>query len=276
MTSDADRPFLVDVELDAGQLELCRELTAFGLELVDAAAGEPPDQVSRADVEQTLERRRREMQLADAALTGAGPAFAFTMGDLALLVELAGWLRESAEHNADRVPDGLDALEAHLTAIHRAALPAAGAHFEAQLRRRVRSEQPQVIAVGAGQHTAQFAYTAGLWLRFGHPEIIAVGLPAQPAHQLLNVLIEKVRSGQRLEPGLTFQVEWMDFTFALAGPADAGRAGEWIRMAPDDDAGRPAPALQLVWPDAEDRLPWQDGYSMPADAQPPIAGTWTS
>ena len=46
-----------------------------------------------------------------------------------------------------------------------------------------------------------FAYTIGLFKNYGHPEVIAFGLPPDRLHALLNLVGDEAKSGCRRSPG---------------------------------------------------------------------------
>lgn len=113
---------------------------------------------------------------------------------------------------------------------------------------------------------APFGYTVGLTAH-GYPELVIAGLPLQTTHALLNDLAQRVydkaerfTNGQRvadLVPG---------YDMVICN----GRDTEQIRptMAYNRYGTGNVRLQQIVWPDREGRFPWEDGYSMPADAQP--------
>src|SRR3954452_17341935 len=60
-------------------------------------------------------------------------------------------------------------------------------------------EEPgwHVFAVEEDEEGPAFAYSIGLHHNFGHPEVILLGLPVRVMHQMLNVVGDQVRSGEK-------------------------------------------------------------------------------
>jgi uncharacterized protein DUF4262 len=120
-----------------------------------------------------------------------------------------------------------------------------------------------------------FAYTVGLsGPRFGHPELLVVGLGRDTAGIVRNDLGERVRDGQRLHAGQRINDLLEDVD---GGPVQV----ELVRVddAADERApltaanrlyghGRPIDALQVVWPDHNHRFPWDPGYDAMRAMQP--------
>jgi Domain of unknown function (DUF4262) len=124
-----------------------------------------------------------------------------------------------------------------------------------------------------------FAYTVGLsGPRFGHPELLLVGLGRDTAGIVLTDLCERVRDGQRLYAGQRIG--------DLLRDVDGGAAPvELVRV--DDAADVRAPlsaanrlyghggsveALQVVWPDHQHQFPWDPGCDGAMRALQPLLG----
>jgi hypothetical protein len=87
----------------------------------------------------------------------------------------------------------------------------------------------QYVSNGEDEHVPPFCYTIGLH-ELGHPELLVFGDQCMSA-MVLNTV---------------------------------GANRHYHR--PDEDS---VPAMQLVWPDAHGRFPWDTGYELPAWYQPP-------
>jgi hypothetical protein len=120
-----------------------------------------------------------------------------------------------------------------------------------------------------------FSYTVGLCgPRFGHPELIVVGLDPNTAQAILNDLGERVRGGQRLHAGQRV--------------VDLLRGGYEVELlAVDASADERAPlsvanrlyghgglveALQVVLPDQHHRFPWDPGFAAEMRSVQPLLG----
>ena len=112
-------------------------------------------------------------------------------------------------------------------------------------------------AAVAVESTPPFTYTAGLWRRWNHPELIITGLPAETAKWVLDRAVQAISAGHPIEadtsiPGLIG-----------AYPAAARRIADeqlpQLAFAADLYRGVIFTALQLVWPDGAGNFPWDRG-----------------
>jgi hypothetical protein len=112
-----------------------------------------------------------------------------------------------------------------------------------------------VIRVLEDQVGPGFAYTIGLFKNYGHPEVIAFGLPPERLHGLLNLVGDDAKAGGHRGPGDVSAefIEGYPCSF-IEFPATAFR--EYLGYALWFYSGAPFPALQLVWPDKHGRFPW--------------------
>lgn len=115
-----------------------------------------------------------------------------------------------------------------------------------------------VAAIVGDEHGCDWAYTIGLDLSFGHPELLIAGLDARVAGALLDLLGGEVADGRtigantvlRLDGGLELRARGID-------PIWCAR-GDWFNLGRQvmGELGRRWPAsLQLIWPDADGRFP---------------------
>jgi Domain of unknown function (DUF4262) len=116
-----------------------------------------------------------------------------------------------------------------------------------------------VIKVGAGGNEPAFAYSLGLYEKFGHPELILFGLDLDTMHQLINDAGEQIRSGRRYEDGQQYIDLLDDFpcVFRLVRPEEYDghlTYSQWFYR------GSEFPALQMVWPDMNSRFPWDADF----------------
>jgi hypothetical protein len=123
--------------------------------------------------------------------------------------------------------------------------------------------------------TVPFAYTVGL-TGYGFPELVIAGLPPETGHVLLNEMAGRVcdeglglRHGHHIRgllDGQEVRVVAGEISEVLFPGAALMRYGDGrVRL------------LQLAWPDAGDRFPWQSGYDAVTYPQPtigaPLVGT---
>jgi Domain of unknown function (DUF4262) len=124
-----------------------------------------------------------------------------------------------------------------------------------------------------------FAYTIGLSRpRFGHPELLVVGLGTDTAQIVLKDLCERVRDGQTLRVGQRIS--------DLLEDVDGGALQVELLRVNETAADRqplsvakplygrvvPIEALQVVWPDGNHRFPWDPGYDGALRTVQPLLG----
>ncbi|TDN91412.1 DUF4262 domain-containing protein [Microbacterium sp. BK668] len=114
---------------------------------------------------------------------------------------------------------------------------------------------------------APFSYTVGLTAR-GWDELLITGLPTDVADAFIRNAVDEQASTGPFRAG--------DLTSALT------ESGAVALLRVEDRSGMTAArallgdfqALQLVWPDSRDNLPWEMGYRNPPDVQPLFGADW--
>ncbi|MBC7554085.1 MAG: DUF4262 domain-containing protein [Taibaiella sp.] len=116
-----------------------------------------------------------------------------------------------------------------------------------------------VIMIEATEYLPAFACTIGLWKNYRQPEIISFGLSFKTLHSILNIAGKNIKNGKR------YLIDTVNSEFFTKGNSQLISVDE--RSIPDYfgyaiwfNNGAEFPALQLVWPDRNDKLPWQNGY----------------
>ena len=109
-----------------------------------------------------------------------------------------------------------------------------------------------------------YAHTVGLENSFDHPEIETLGLSEELATIFLNELAEWVKGGVRLEAGTTISefVEGYEFIL-VTNPAEPNGA--------PSTNGR----LRLIWPDANQRYPWDPDCEADCELQTLLPSPFT-
>lgn len=103
--------------------------------------------------------------------------------------------------------------------------------------------------------TPGWAFSIGLFERFGHPELVVFGPDLPLLGQLLNQLGARIRDGARCEAG-------SERSDVLAGQIVAFRevSPKWVEIFLGNAAwhyrSRQFPALQGFWPDPAGHFPW--------------------
>lgn len=118
----------------------------------------------------------------------------------------------------------------------------------------------QGISVPGSNYLPSSTYSVGLQETYHHPEIICFGLKTDLMHALVNDVAAIIKEGNRMQPGNTYDnvFQGLDAMFLRVDPANIDDYfGVAIRHYKRSDF----PALQLVWPDNDNRFPWEAGFS---------------
>ena len=119
-----------------------------------------------------------------------------------------------------------------------------------------------------------FSYTTGLLEKFNHPEIIIFGLHPEVAQEFLNLLRDRIADGETFEEGKDYDEIAHGFTTRFVevddakGQPDYFGAGLRYYKHYQPELAEAYQAIQLVYPDAENRFPWDEGYDLPKNLQP--------
>jgi hypothetical protein len=107
---------------------------------------------------------------------------------------------------------------------------------------------------GAGD-TPAFSYTVGLQKTFDQPEVLVLGLPVDVSQRLLNIIGERMREGQRFEPGVSYKgvvpVDEIRFR-EVKNPA---HLRSYVGYALWFYGDTPVRLFQLIWPDEQGNFP---------------------
>ncbi len=100
-----------------------------------------------------------------------------------------------------------------------------------------------------------FMYTAGL-MGLGHPELITFSLPVEVAMTILTDACEGIKDGQTIGPydERDDLVHGYPVRFLPVAPT---KGEEYLTIARHFNGGEPVPALQMVFPDQDNRWPWE-------------------
>lgn len=118
-----------------------------------------------------------------------------------------------------------------------------------------------------------FAYTIGL-TGSGHPELTVAGLDHRTMTRILNktairATLSPLHHGQTLRGVLDDGYD----VLIVDGPIPAAQKAPLRPAMAMNYYGRDNVRVQqVVWPDAQHRMPWQDGYDVPDTLQPLLTG----
>jgi hypothetical protein len=123
---------------------------------------------------------------------------------------------------------------------------------------RIAKHGRMIVMVGsdAEQGTPGYAYTVGLTER-GLPEVVAFGLGPE-VHTILNDISQRLMDGKALPRNERLSDVFKDLD-AVLQDVPKSLAGEFLRIA-FHKYGDKVQCLQLVWPDACGRMPWEAGH----------------
>jgi hypothetical protein len=107
-------------------------------------------------------------------------------------------------------------------------------------------------------YDAAFAYTAGLWLTRGHPELVLVGR-WQHAHAILATVVSLIEDGARFQVGDVTEEVLDDYPVRF-GAVSASRRIELLTYADWVNRRRPFDALQVILPDRQHNWPEEARY----------------
>ncbi|SOD74752.1 uncharacterized protein DUF4262 [Jatrophihabitans sp. GAS493] len=120
------------------------------------------------------------------------------------------------------------------------------------------------VTESPGDPGPPFAYTVGL-TTFGHPELAIYGLSTEVSSRILNAIGDGIVAGCPIAAGsrLTGLVDKADVIFEVIQMTDTMDL-IYVR----EIYGACEEALQIVWPDARGRLPWQENCAQKPGRQP--------
>jgi hypothetical protein len=116
-----------------------------------------------------------------------------------------------------------------------------------------------VIMLEATDYLPSFAYSVGLWQKYGHPEIICFGLPTKTLHPIINDVAEIIKKGQKIETGKIYDQIFQNNRAEFLR-VDKRNIGDYFAMAINYYSNYDFPALQLIWTDRNDKFPWDEDF----------------
>ncbi len=122
-----------------------------------------------------------------------------------------------------------------------------------------------------GHEGLPFNYTVGFSI-LEHPEILILGLDHIQMHGILGGVYEKVKEGQKFRPDVYFTEVLSGYRTAfveIPDPVDNDYPMTMTRRLLGDFK-----ALQMVWPDEQDRFPWHEDFDPRLRNQQVLLGPW--
>lgn len=116
----------------------------------------------------------------------------------------------------------------------------------------------EVMCVKGDEIAPGFSYTIGVYETTGQPEIIEVGLKRDTAHYALNEAARRMRAGDlkidRREAEIISKVDCVFQPIEERWIQQLMYRAQWFYN------DLPFPAVQCVYPDLENRFPWEEGF----------------
>lgn len=115
--------------------------------------------------------------------------------------------------------------------------------------------------IEADNYLPGFAYSIGLFKRFGHPEIICFGLKTEVLGALLNTASDLIKKGEKFTTNKLYSgfLEGYQIQFLEVDKEHYQNYvgyGGWFY-----DQTFDFPLLQLVWPDKQHHFPWESDFN---------------
>jgi len=111
-----------------------------------------------------------------------------------------------------------------------------------------------------------FLYTVGLWETYQHPELLLYAPQWDPSPMAGNItsIVGRIAGGESFVAGSRYPGPFRSFSGAFRR-VDPAHYGEHFGVAGAYYQSFDFPALQLFWPDRNDKFPWEAGFeSVPA------------
>jgi len=130
------------------------------------------------------------------------------------------------------------------------------------------------VCAGGDDSGPSSVFSVGLFVNYGHPEVLIIGLPAPVAVGILHRIHALVQEGTAFAAGDTTDdvLEGYPVTFMNVGSKHYGDwLGDAVWFYRSLDGG--FPCLQMVWPSREGHFPWTAGFDPALRSQQPLLGT---
>jgi hypothetical protein len=117
----------------------------------------------------------------------------------------------------------------------------------------------QVIMVGSTSYSPSFAYSIGLTQTYNHPEIICFGLPNDIGHAIINDIAKIIKKGETIDTEKIYTEIFKDSRTTFI-KVDKRNINDYFGAALNYYGDKSFSALQVVWTDRNDKLPWEENF----------------
>lgn len=121
-------------------------------------------------------------------------------------------------------------------------------------------------------HGPPFNYTVGLWHSYQHPELAMMGMSNEQLYSCLAVAVKLIQGGTSFAADTYSAEVLVAHRVAFLEVLDVHHEELCLSMATRLQGE--VPALQMVWPDREDRFPWEPGFDPEYKDRQILAGPW--
>lgn len=127
-----------------------------------------------------------------------------------------------------------------------------------------------IIHVTDDQHGPSWSYTIGLFEVFREPEIIVVGLKTDTAQNLLNEISSRLKRGLHISHGLRQTELLANVECEFRRVEDRPELRRVLGYASWFYGGASFPIFQCVYPDVENRFPWEESFDATWRSRQPL------
>lgn len=144
---------------------------------------------------------------------------------------------------------------------------------EAQVLADVREHGVHVVCHEGSDAEPPYAYTVGLYLNAGHPEVLVVGLPPDSAADVLTEVTELIGDGTAFAAGDESSDVLRKYSVRFVQTPAASQE-QWLRTARwfYGSLDGTFPSLQLLWPTQKGRFPGDKGLPAWMKKHQPVVG----
>ena len=105
-----------------------------------------------------------------------------------------------------------------------------------------------------------WSYTVGLYEKFRQPEIITVGLKDDTAQYLLNEIAHRLKEGLQIQEGLRQRELLESVEYEFRKVEERPELSAVVGYATWFYGANAFPVFQCIYPDLENRFPWEDSF----------------
>jgi Domain of unknown function (DUF4262) len=137
--------------------------------------------------------------------------------------------------------------------------------------RNVRKHGCHIVGILGDKGRPQYAFSVGLYLIYGHAELVIFGLDGRDAAGVINDVCDHAAKGKKFVAGDVCDDLLLEHKVCFVEvPAQAYRPYFGTALWFYGTARLSFPILQIVWPDRKGRFPWETGYDATLKKYQPV------